>query len=421
MKSFYGFTQPYNFKRAFPFIVATILLLLIVGTTGAAAIAGKLHWGTYRFEYFLYIGALALAAALLSFAPTCAWLLIALCFIDFSLGVSTHLFEKMGVVKDSILPLDTRSRDAEPRFRYHPLLQATTIPNFSLSVPFRIEHDSYGLRGAERNKEKLRQQIVIATLGGSTTYDVLVADGQTWSDVLERKLGEGYAVLNHGVPGYSTVENLIQTLFYLNSYDIKPQCALYYLGWNDIRNAHLPNLDPAYADFHLMSQLDSLQIRKRPEITEISPLGRIIITYMQAWLEIIPTPEDFSRRDPEGGSDIRLEQIYRSNLEAIAAIDKARGITSIFVGQVLNRAKLQNATRYGWLPLVRDIDVWPLQARFNAILKETADEAGSPELVPSVDAFQDSDFIDNGHFSPMGAEKFAEMLVPLVRANCTKN
>ena len=79
-------------------------------------------------------------------------------------------------------------------------------------------------------------------LGGSTTYDIGVPEGQKWSHFLEQKLGHEYAVLNYGVPGYSAVENIIQTLFYMNAYNIIPRCAVYFLGWNDIRNAHLPHL-----------------------------------------------------------------------------------------------------------------------------------------------------------------------------------
>ena len=133
----------------------------------------------------------------------------------------------------------------------------------------RLQHDSYGLRGAERDRNRLAQKIVIAAVGGSTTYGLGVANGQTWPDMLERKLGDQYAVLNHGVVGYSTVENLIQTLFYLNSYNVKPQCAVYYEGWNDIHNAHLPNLDPAYANWHQLKKAETL--RELPLAARISP------------------------------------------------------------------------------------------------------------------------------------------------------
>jgi hypothetical protein len=422
MKSLYGFAKPYDFTRAVPFLGAVVLLCLVAISMAAFAAAGTLSWGSYRFYYFIYLALLAVAAAALSFLPRFAWALIALCFIELSFGAGSSALSSMKLASRSFMPLDS-DRGAETaarRFQYHPLLQATLIPNYTRPAPFAIHHDSQGLRGAERVPALLKSQIVIATLGGSATYDIGVPDGSTWSDFLERSLGPRYAVLNHGVPGYSTVENLVQTIFYLDAYDVRPRCAIYYVGWNDTRNAHLPHLDPAYADFHLLSQLDNLQVRRPPNplASRISPLARLLIDNVNIDTDPVPRPQDFTSAAPKSGPDARLEAIFRANLRAIATINKDRNITSIFVGQILNRAKLDSASRYGWYPLVRDMDVWPLQDRFNQILKETAGSIGAPSFVPNVDDFADADFVDNGHFSQRGSEKFAAMLAPLVRASC---
>jgi lysophospholipase L1-like esterase len=417
IKSLYGLTRPYDFTRAIPLVAAVLLLSVIVATMTGAALLGELNSGTYRFAYFAYIGSAAVAAAGLSFAPRLAWPLIALSVLDFSLGFSTASLAHMHVVDKSILPLDY----TKDEFSFHPLLQGVPTPNFVGFLPVKVQHDSYGLRGTERNTEQLKQQIVVAAVGGSTTYDLGVADGQTWPDVLERRLGKEYAILNHGVSTYSTVENLIQTLFYLEPYGVTPRCAIYYVGWNDVRNAHLPHIDPAYADYHLLDKFTWLRVHKRPFVAEISPLARIVVSYLQRWIDTVPPPQPVSDRTPMPGSDSRLETIFRRNLESIAAINQKRGITSIFVGQVLNRAQLKDGNAHVWWPLVRDADVWPLQARFNTIMKETADAAGSPAFIPPIDQFQDADFIDKGHFSAQGSEKFAGMLAPVVRSECKGN
>ena len=106
------------------------------------------------------------------------------------------------------------------------------------------------------------------------------------------------------------------------------------------------------------------------------------------------------------------------HLEAIAAINKERNIVSIFVGQVWNRARLQSRERSGFFPLVRDVDVWPLQDHFNGILKETADSIGVSNFIPPIDEFEDDDFADKGHFSAKGAAKFALMITPIVKSSC---
>jgi lysophospholipase L1-like esterase len=159
-------------------------------------------------------------------------------------------------------------------------------------------------------------------------------------------------------------------------------------------------------------------VRKKPLQVSFSPLARIVNRSLEAVFDTAPFAPNFLKDPPVPGTDVRLEEIFRRNLEAIAAINKERNIVSIFVGQVLNRTKLQGKERYGFFPLVRDEDVWPLQDHFNAILKETADSIGVSSFIPPIDEFQDDDFADQGHFSAKGAAKFALMITPIVKSSC---
>ena len=74
--------------------------------------------------------------------------------------------------------------------------------------------------------------------------------------------------------------------------------------------------------------------------------------------------------------------------------------------------------RYGWLPLVRDRDLWPLQQKFNTILEQTAKALGDVYVAVPAEAFGDADFVDHGHFSQQGARRFAGYLAPVVREAC---
>ena len=105
-------------------------------------------------------------------------------------------------------------------------------------------------------------------------------------------------------------------------------------------------------------------------------------------------------------------------MRSISAINRERGVVTIWVGQLLNRAQLQGDGRYGWLPLVRDRDLWPMQQRLNAVLARTAKESGDIYIDVPIDDFSDSDFVDNGHFSATGAQRFADHLAPVVRDAC---
>ena len=118
------------------------------------------------------------------------------------------------------------------------------------------------------------------------------------------------------------------------------------------------------------------------------------------------------------GDDPALEALYARNVRAISAINRQRGVVTIWVGQLLNRDRLTGDGRYGWLPLVRDRDLWPLQQKLNALLARTAKELGDIYVAVPPDAFVDADFVDNGHFSVQGARRFADILAPVVRDAC---
>jgi lysophospholipase L1-like esterase len=161
-----------------------------------------------------------------------------------------------------------------------------------------------------------------------------------------------------------------------------------------------------------------MSVRKKPLEVSFSPLARIVNRSLQAVFDTVPFAPNFLNDPPVPGTDVRLEQIFRRNLEAIAAVNRERQITSIFVGQVLNRAQLQSKERYGFFALVRDVDVWPLEDHFNAIVKATADSIGVPNFIPPINEFEDDDFADKGHFSAKGAAKFALMITPIVKSSC---
>jgi hypothetical protein len=119
--------------------------------------------------------------------------------------------------------------------------------------------------------------------------------------------------------------------------------------------------------------------------------------------------------------DRRLEEYFLRNALAISAINRSRGVRSIWVGQLLNSARLTTDEPGSWMPLVRRRALWPLQERLNELLRRTVVEAGDVYGELEIGKFEDSDFADIIHFSAKGSNKFAEMLAPMVSLNCTKN
>jgi hypothetical protein len=402
----FGLVRPFHFERTLAAAAALLVLLATVGLAGLLAAAGELRGGTVRATYFLYLVALLVGALAVLRWPRLAMAMVVLAALELGLGIATRL-------------LPENVSDPQ-RFAWHALLQAVPIPSLDLvtSNGVHIHHTSQGTRGREPTARELAERTIVAAYGGSSTYDVALGEGETWADRLEQALGGRFLVINHGVPGYSTVEHLVQTAFYQETFGRLPRCALYYVGWNDIRNAHIDNLDPAYADFHLPSQVDSLRVRRvgggnvtfSPVLTELARLLSALVDTVQYSWTLSGTIQP--------GSDPALEADFERNVKAISAINRERGVRTLWVGQVLNRARLVDDGQYGWLPYVRDRDVWPLQARFNEILARAARSLGDPLIAAPVEAFGAGDFVDQGHFSAQGARRFAGYLAPVVAQSC---
>ena len=292
------------------------------------------------------------------------------------------------------------------RFEPHPLLVGVPHPGAYGPVTHDEDHHRHTW-----NEGKSLTPTLIATLGGSTTYDIGNADDATWPSDLSKRLGKDYAVENLGVPGYSSLENLIQSLFAFR--DRRPACAIYYVGWNDLHTAHVKDLRNDYSDFQLPSQIGNLAVGRRPGFLESN------ILLLRMALSVFATPERPALGRMSGESDPRLSQIFSENMRLIADIDRHFGVKAIFVPQILNYARFTEARSSGWIPLVPDKDVKTVMQALNQDLAAVAKETGTLFLdKPLSVEWQISDFVDQGHFSAAGAKKFAEAIAGDVAANC---
>jgi hypothetical protein len=408
-----GLAQPRRYERAIPAILAVLLAAIVLASAIALRLQGYLNLNSPRGAHFAYLLLLPLAVWLSLRWPRVSGALAILAFIEVALGVGARLAFGTPQLPDNATGVE--------RFRWHILLQATPVPSLSLTTANdkTFHHTSQGTRGREPAPQDFVGKKVIAVFGGSSTYDIGINDDEIWTRRLEQALGPAeFVVVNHGVPGYSTVEHLIQTAFYQTKFGRPPTCAVYYVGWNDIRNAHFKNLDPAYADFHLPSQVDSMLTRRvGGGRVSISPTLTVLARVLSALVDTVQYSWHLSG-EIKSGSDPALEAFYASNLRAISAINRGRRIRTVWVAQILNRQRLAGDGMYGWMPYVRDRDVWPLQARFNEILRDTARDLDDPFVDADIESFTAGDFIDEGHFTPAGAIKFAHRIGPAILEDC---
>jgi lysophospholipase L1-like esterase len=302
-------------------------------------------------------------------------------------------------------------------FRKHPYLVGVPRPGFSRELGgVRVSHNSRGQRGPEIAQPKRPGVVRIAALGGSTTYGAHVSDDETWPFLLGRSLGDGYEVINLGVLGYSTVEHVIQTALHLS--DLSPDIAIYFVGWNDIRNSHVAALEPDYSNFHapyLEGALGLFNLR----IGNHSALVFYLKRFVESALLLDPVgPVRFEvkRESFRKKIDPRVLSLFRRNLESIIALCRQQGIRPILVPQVLNYSVLSRNAPTKWTPTLAEKDLKTVLAAFNQVLVQTARDEGV-DVVASVlhEAFEPADFVDHGHFTKRGNEKFARLIASYTR------
>lgn len=399
-------------------MLVTVVLASAVGAVAARlSLRDELSLQGPRGWYFLYLAALLALGVALARRPRLAAIALSLAALEIGLGFGSAILYKYRLTGSEILFPRNYTR---PAYGWHPLLQVLPLPMAADQAgKVRVFINADRLRGPQRSADQLKDKIVIALFGGSTTLDFASPDGLSWPDQLERLLGPArYAVINRGVSGHTTAEHLLQTAFYQRSFGVDPTCAVYYIGWNDLRNAHIAGLDPGYADWHLRTMVDALEARRavRPHLSvspTISLLGRLAALAFDTVRAAAP-PRGVASAEP----DPAFDAIYRRNIEAISAINRQRAIRTIWIGQVMNRTTLTRDQTDGWLPFVHEKDVWPLIGHLNGIVRREAARLGDVYADIPVDNFGPSDFSDEGHFTPSGSLKFATLLAPTVKQAC---
>jgi len=311
-----------------------------------------------------------------------------------------------------------RRSETSQFFQWHPYLVAVPRPGaIGKSGDKTVTINSLGLRGPEVTREVPAGVVRIATLGGSSTFGSQVSDSDAWPRLLEGGLGKGMQVVNFGVPGYSTVESLIQTALVLP--ELKPEVAIYYEGWNDLRSMHVRPLAPDYSDFHGPLQLTNLDILSTNTDTRLATVFYVknwVMAQTIAQLNARPTaqssPDKLTDRIDE-----RAVALYGRNLRSIVALCRAQQIRPIFVPHLLNYEILKSAEPYYWVPYIRTRDLRTAMTAYNDEMRRVAAEL-SVDFVEPVLAmpFTAADFADEGHFNEQGSRKFAQALTDYVRS-----
>jgi lysophospholipase L1-like esterase len=269
--------------------------------------------------------------------------------------------------------------------------------------------------------EKSPGTIRIAVLGGSSAYCVSVPDAAAWPAVLENLLGPGFEVVNMGVPGYSSVDHVIQTAFHVPN--LQCDIAVFYMGWNDAKYSHVPALKPDYAE-HGRSQYGNLslpQVWTGPNLACVRLLVPALerMGWVHAPFSDCPTP---SAGTLSGEIDPQALSYFERNTRSLISLCRSEGIVPVFVPQVMNRGALSADSPTVWVPYVPARDLPGIVSAYNDRVAQLADRDGVHYVSTVLEAdWEGSDFLDEGHFSREGCERFAELVASYIRTDVADN
>jgi hypothetical protein len=136
----------------------------------------------------------------------------------------------------------------------------------------------------------------------------------------------------------------------------------------------------------------------------------------QKRFDTVPWWPDILGKPPVPGRDEHLEAIVIEHVKAIAAINEARGLKTIVIGQISNSRWSDPPELFS--PLVKEGDAVPMVEGLKSSLKNAAASMKVKYIDPGITNFEGSDFVDEVHFAPQGSRKFASLISKEVGDYC---
>lgn len=287
--------------------------------------------------------------------------------------------------------------------------------------------DKYGLRGSYGSPGGIR----ILTVGGSTTDQRHVGDGETWQDALQRgfaKAGLNVAVANAGVDGQSSFGHIANFKWWFPDIPgLAPEFILFYAGLNDYHKDAADRFDhfvasganPGFADrvrdnsaiWHLGKTLQGMY-----KAMVVQRIGHQRVKFDEITWVREPLQRDYDFMVP------RLEA-YAARLRLLADLTRQAGAVPIFVSQPSRHYRVtpQGLEGEARVTLYDDrrmngIDFHHAMRRIDGAMQAVAAEKGALYVdLAARKEWADADFYDLVHMTPQGAAKVGQFLYEALR------
>jgi lysophospholipase L1-like esterase len=309
----------------------------------------------------------------------------------------------------------TSNSEVKGRYRSHPRLPYVLRPSFE-------DINSLGFRGPEFPFDEEPGTVRIACVGASTTFGHRISATEAWPAQMEALLRDrGYAVrvINAGVPGWVSKENL-QSLVE-RVLPVRPDIVLVYEGRNEVFPQAYDAFRSDYSHFRTKQSrfLDTNAAHKR--LFKLSHLFMLACTYNGAerfgWSSVEENPVyNCIRYENMPGVDGVIENlrdpartlIYRDNLEEMVRLCHERGVR-VALCTMAFRAK---SFVTGNLPM--DPRVHPSLAkqveRNNDVVRDLARSCGLILAETEILADEPELFMDDCHMHAAGHRRQAEII-----------
>ena len=300
----------------------------------------------------------------------------------------------------------------------------------------KYSRDTYGLRGDFSRPS----EITILTVGGSTTDQKYINDGDTWQDVLAQNFaatGKRVVVANAGIDGQSSIGHIKNfDWWFPNIPDLHPKSLLFYVGINDFYT----EAESVY-DALQLSELTDIRRKIIRTMRQKSAIFYLIRTIQSIYNAVVAFKIDhravnfdtLSWTAAPMLSPDAYEPLMHTRLDAYALrlqvlCDKTceMGAIPIFVTQPsrnyrVHQNELQGIAQfpaYFGTP-INGLDYYYMMQKLDDVTMQICqkNQGICLHLAQEKELWQDQDFYDCFHMTPDGARKVGNYLFDALEEN----